>query len=258
MWAQSFMTDNCEVSKESQSLPTWVTYVGEFRTRLIKSLVCYALVCIPLIYFGAELYTLVCQAHNLNNTLIATDIISPFTIPLKLSLVVGVLVCAPFFIYQIWRFISPGLFSSEKKPIIVLITLSVFLFYLGAYLAYYWVAPMAIRFFTLMAPSNIQIMTDIDAYLNFVLSLVFSFGLAFEVPIVTFILIKCQITSVDSLKQKRPYIIVVSFILGMLLTPPDVISQICLAIPLILLFESGLWLAKVLRFEPKGHRSIVT
>ena len=180
------------------------------------------------------------------STMIAVDVASPFLAPFKLVILFAVAITFPISIYNFWAFIAPGLYSKEKKFLAPILISSTLLFYLGIIFAYYIVFPIIFTFFTSIAPTGVQIATDISSFLNFVIKIFFAFGLAFEVPIITLVLVLAELTTVQSLSKKRPYIIVFAFILGMILTPPDVISQILLAIPIWLLFESGLILAKAI------------
>jgi len=150
----------------------------------------------------------------------------------------------PYVLYHCWAFVKPGLYPTEKRAIFPILFLSTALFYGGMAFAHFIVCPLALTFFSHLAPQGVTIMTDMSDYLNFILVLYFAFGGAFQVPIITFLLIRSGLTSVETLKKQRPYIIVAAFVIGMLLTPPDVISQILLAVPLLGLFEGGLWLAK--------------
>ena len=174
--------------------------------------------------------------------MIATEVASPFFTPFKLSLVTAVFLAMPYVLYQAWSFIAPGMYKHEKRLAIPLLASSVLLFYAGSAFAYYVVFPLIFSFFTSVAPQDITIMTDINSYLNFVLKLFFAFGLAFEIPIVAILMIWAGITTAEALAKKRPYIIVGCFIFGMLLTPPDIISQSLLAIPMWLLFEIGVYI----------------
>lgn len=180
------------------------------------------------------------------STMIAVDVASPFLAPFKLVILFAVAITFPISIYNFWAFIAPGLYSKEKKFLAPILISSAVLFYLGIIFAYYIVFPLIFTFFTSIAPAGVQIATDISSFLNFVIKIFFAFGLAFEVPIITLVVILAELTTVQSLSKKRPYVIVFAFILGMILTPPDVISQILLAIPIWLLFESGLVLAKII------------
>ena len=189
------------------------------------------------------------------SSMIAVDVASPFLAPFKLILLLSIAVTFPVSIYNFWAFVAPGLYKNEKKFVIPILISSTLLFYLGIVFAYYIVFPLIFSFFTSIAPEGVQIATDISSFLNFVIKIFFAFGLAFEVPIITLIVIIFEISTVESLSKKRPYIIVIAFILGMVLTPPDIISQILLAIPIWLLFELGLFLAYLItRNKAKSKR----
>ena len=175
--------------------------------------------------------------------MIAVDVASPFLAPFKLILLLSIAITFPISIYNFWAFISPGLYKNEKKFVAPILISSTVLFYLGIIFAYYIVFPLIFNFFTSIAPQGIEIATDISSFLNFAIKIFFAFGLAFEVPIITFLIVLLGISDTDSLSKKRPYIIIFAFILGMMLTPPDVISQILLAVPIWLLFELGLLLS---------------
>lgn len=211
-------------------------------------MVAYGIVLIPLIIFSSELYTLIAQP--ILNTLpqggmlVATEVITPFTTPLKLALFSSFIILIPLILYHGWAFVAPGLYPHEKNAIRPALFFSIVLFYTGIAFAHFLVLPMALSFFMHIAPKGVTVMTDITHYLDFAFVLYFSFGAAFQVPIITFILIQTGITSIEALQKMRPYIIVGAFVVGMLLTPPDVLSQIMLAIPLLALFEGGLLLAK--------------
>tara|TARA_B100001996_G_scaffold379850_1_gene366253 strand:+ start:1391 stop:2128 length:738 start_codon:yes stop_codon:yes gene_type:complete len=179
-------------------------------------------------------------------SMIAVDVASPFLAPFKLILLLSIAITFPISIYNFWAFISPGLYKNEKKFVAPILISSTVLFYLGIIFAYYIVFPLIFNFFTSIAPQGIEIATDINSFLNFAIKIFFAFGLAFEVPIITFLIVLLGISNTYSLSKKRPYIIVFAFILGMILTPPDVISQILLAVPIWLLFELGLLLSHLI------------
>jgi sec-independent protein translocase protein TatC len=178
--------------------------------------------------------------------MIATEVASPFLTPFKLSLVLAIFVSMPYILHQLWSFVSPGLYSREKSVALPLLASSIVLFYTGIAFAFFIVFPLIFGFFANIAPEGVTIMTDINRYLDFVLKLFFAFGLAFEIPIATVLLVWTGASSVESLTSKRPYIVVGCFVFGMLLTPPDVISQILLAMPMWLLFEIGILFARPL------------
>ncbi len=219
--------------------------VTEIKQRLIKAVTAFVLVSIPFMLYAQDLFYW--YSSNLQQqNFIATEVTSPFTVPLKLALYLSLLVTMPYSIYQIWSFIAPALYKKEKKTIISITTLSVTLFYAGVAFAYLVVSPVAIDFFNALAPANVKVSTDINHYFNFVLNFSLVFALAFQTPLLVLLSIKFKLLDKNTIKEKRRYVIVIAFILGMLLTPPDVVSQVMLAIPLILLFELGLLLAAIL------------
>lgn len=183
-------------------------------------------------------------------SMIATDVASPFLAPFKLTLVLSFFIAIPYVLYQIWAFVAPGLYKKEKKLIAPLLASSTLLFYAGMAFAYYVVFPLAFLFFNSVAPEGVLVSTDISSYLNFALKLFFAFGLAFEIPIAVILLCWTGVTSADALAKKRPYVIVGAFVLGMLLTPPDVISQTLLAVPMWILFEVGVFIGRLYSRKP--------
>ena len=187
------------------------------------------------------------------SNMIAVDVAAPFLAPFKLIVLLAIAITFPISIYNFWAFISPGLYNNERKFVAPILISSTILFYLGILFAYYIVFPLIFSFFTSIAPAGVQIATDITSFLNFVIKIFFAFGLAFEVPIITLVVVLAGLTTVESLSRKRPYIIVFAFIIGMILTPPDVISQVLLAIPIWVLFEFGLFLAKIIT-KNKGKK----
>lgn len=247
-----------------ESFEKALPHLIELRKRLLFCVITYLTILLPLLFFSTELYRLIAQPILKNlphgGALIATQVITPFTTPLKLSMVISFVITIPLTLYHIWAFVAPGLYSHEKRAIRPILLCSTFLFYIGILFAHTLVLPMALGFFMQIAPKGITIMTDITYYLDFVLAIYLAFGLAFQVPIITFILIQTEIIPIQTLEKNRPYIIVAAFFVGMILTPPDVLSQILLAIPLLILFEGGLLLAKwrrrlIKRSEP-SHPSL--
>lgn len=226
-----------------------IEHLIELRQRLLKSVVVTLAFFAVLAYFANDIYEKVArpliEVMPEGTGMIATDVAAPFFTPFKLAFMLSIVVAFPYILHQIWGFIAPGLYRHEKRFAAPILFSSIFLFYGGIAFAYLVVFPLVFSFFTSVAPEGITIATDISSYLDFVLKLFFAFGLAFEVPVVVFILCWAGITNVAKLKEKRPYIIVGAFVLGMLLTPPDVISQTLLAIPMWLLFELGLVLARL-------------
>jgi len=239
-----------ETDSADQPLPL-VAHLTELRDRLLRAVLAVLVVFICLFPFANDIYAFVSQPLREllpeGASMIATEVASPFLTPFKLTLVASIFLAVPYILYQIWSFVAPGMYRHEKRFAIPLLVSSVALFYLGAAFAYYVVFPLIFAFFTSVGPEGITIMTDINSYLNFVLKLFFAFGIAFEIPIAAVLLIWAGITTADELARKRPYIIVGCFIFGMLLTPPDVISQSLLAIPMWILFELGVFLGRLIQ-----------
>lgn len=238
------------------TIEKYLPHLIELRQRILRCFFAYLIILIPLIIYSSELYSLIAQpilkTLPMGGMLIATEVVTPFTAPIKLALFATTIILIPYFLYHIWAFVRPGLYASEKRLFFPVLLISTSLFYLGMAFAHFIVCPLALSFFMHIAPKGVTVMTDMTHYLDFILVLHFAFGISFQVPIITFLLIRIGITSVDTLKKHRPYIIVGAFIIGMLLTPPDVISQCLLAIPLLALFESGLLLAKCLPSSKKA------
>jgi sec-independent protein translocase protein TatC len=202
-----------------------------------------------LVYFAQDLYhwlaTPLLDTLPENAQMIATDVASPFFAPFKLTMVLSFFIAIPVVLYQIWGFVAPGLYKNEKRLVAPLLFSSTLLFYLGMAFAYYVVFPLAFSFFTSVAPEGVVINTDISSYLNFVLKIFFAFGLAFEIPVAVVLMCWTGVTTPDKLRAKRPYVIVGVFVLGMLLTPPDIISQTLLAIPMWILYEFGIVIGSI-------------
>ncbi|GAB3002416.1 twin-arginine translocase subunit TatC [Psychrosphaera aestuarii] len=228
-----------------------IEHLIEIRQRLIRSVLAVLICFLGLAYFANDIYTQVSQplldVLPDGASMIATDVAAPFFTPFKMAFMFSIMLAFPIILHQMWGFIAPGLYSHEKKLAGPILFSSVFLFYGGIAFAYFIVFPIVFAFFTSVAPEGITIATDISSYLDFILKLFFAFGLAFEVPIVVFVSCWAGVTTVAKLKEKRPFVVVGAFILGMLLTPPDVISQTLLAIPMWLLFELGLFLATLVK-----------
>lgn len=239
-----------EPDSTDQPLPL-VAHLTELRDRLLRALLAVLIVFICLFPFANEIYIFVSEPLRQllpeGATMIATEVASPFLTPFKLTLVTAIFLAIPYVLYQVWSFVAPGMYRHEKRFAVPLLVSSIALFYLGAAFAYLVVFPLIFAFFTSVGPEGITIMTDINSYLNFVLKLFFAFGIAFEIPIAAVLLIWAGITTADDLAKKRPYIIVGCFIFGMLLTPPDVISQSLLALPMWLLFEFGLFFGRFIK-----------
>ena len=231
--------------KNSRS--TLTEHLLELRNRLLIIICSIAVCALALSPFANSIYNFLSlpllSVLPEGSNMIAVDVASPFLAPFKLILLLSIVITFPISVYNFWAFISPGLYKNEKKFVAPILISSTLLFYLGIIFAYYIVFPLIFSFFTSIAPPGVEIATDISSFLNFAVKIFFAFGLAFEVPIITFLIVLFGISSVDTLAKKRPYIVVIAFVLGMILTPPDVISQILLAVPIWLLFELGLLLA---------------
>ncbi|WP_077339745.1 twin-arginine translocase subunit TatC [Pseudocolwellia agarivorans] len=226
---------------------TLFDHLLELRSRLLKSFVGVLVILCCLIYFAQDIYHYVAEpllaTMPIGTQMIATDVASPLFAPFKLVIVLSVFIAMPYILFQIWSFVAPGLYRNEKRLIAPLMLGSTLLFYSGIAFAYFVVFPVVFAFFNSVAPEGVTIATDISSYLDFVLKLFFAFGAAFEIPVAIILMCWTNFTSPDSLRAKRPYIVVGSFIIGMLLTPPDIISQTMLAIPMLILFEVGVFIA---------------
>ena len=225
-----------------------LNHLLELRNRLLRSVLAVLVVFAALAYFANDLYNLLAQpllvALPSDSQMIATDVAAPFFTPFKLTFVVALALAIPYLLWQLWAFIAPGLYRKEKRLVVPLLISSTLLFYAGVAFAYFVVLPIAMAFFTGAAPEGVTVATDISRYLDFVLAIFMAFGIAFETPVAIMLLIWSGVSTRESLARKRPYIIVGEFTVGMLLTPPDVISQTLLAIPMWLLFELGLQISR--------------
>ncbi len=228
---------------------SFLAHIVELRNRLIRCIVVVLVIVIGLFAFSNDLYLYISEPLRAQlpetSTMIATDVASPFLTPFKLTLVLSFFAAMPFILYQVWAFAAPGLYKKEKIIMLPLFFSSVFLFYGGMAFAYYAVFPLVFLFFTSIGPEGVAVMTDIRSYLDFVLKLFFAFGLSFEIPIAVVILSWVGAVNPDELAKKRPYVFILCFVLGMLLTPPDIISQTLLAVPMWLLFEVGIFFGRL-------------
>ncbi|MDA9347924.1 twin-arginine translocase subunit TatC [Porticoccaceae bacterium] len=242
------------MSEEPLDSQPFMAHLIEFRDRLLRAIASVALVFIGLFSFSNELYLYVSEPLRQylpdSSTMIATDVTSPFLTPFKLTLVLSLFAAMPYVLYQVWAFVAPGLYKREKKIVIPLFCSSVILFYAGMAFAYYVVFPLVFMFFTSVGPEGVSIMTDIRSYLDFVLKLFFAFGISFEIPIAVVILSWMGAVDPDNLAKKRPYVFILCFVFGMLLTPPDILSQTLLAIPMWLLFEIGIMFGRLVKPKP--------
>ena len=243
-----------EPDKEDELAGTeqpFVAHLVELRDRLIKAMVAVAAVAAVLFLYPGPgaLYDILAAplvAHLPKGaTLIATSVISPFLVPLKILLMSAFLVALPVVLYQAWAFIAPGLYSHEKKLVLPLVFSSTVLFFIGVGFCYFFVFGQVFSFIQSFAPKSITAAPDIEAYLSFVLTMFIAFGLAFEVPIVVVVLARLGFVTIEKLKEFRPYFIVLAFVIAAIITPPDVVSQLALAIPMCLLYELGIWAAQI-------------
>jgi sec-independent protein translocase protein TatC len=237
-----------------------ISHLVELRSRLLKSIAAVLLVFLGLSPYASEIYAYLAGPLTVHlppsTSMIAIDVASPFFTPFKLVLVLSIFLSVPLILYQLWAFVAPGLYRHEKRLIVPLLLSSTLLFYAGIAFAYFVVFPLIFGFLTAVGPQNVAVMTDISRYLDFVLTLFFAFGLSFEVPIATIILVSTGVVSRESLAAKRPYVIVGAFVVGMFLTPPDVISQTLLAVPIWILFELGLVFSRLFVPRQADERSV--
>jgi len=240
------MTQNNNQNSEQEQ--PFISHLIELRDRLLRAILVVLVIFAGLFAFSNDIYTLLAQpllAHMPKGaSMIATEVASPFLVPLKLTLVTAVFIAIPFLLYQLWAFVAPGLYAHEKRMVMPLLVSSTLLFYAGMAFAYFLVFPLVFGFFTSVAPEGVAVMTDIGQYLDFVLKLFFAFGASFEVPIAIILLVWMGIVTPEALAQKRPYVVVAAFVIGAVLTPPDVFSQLLLAIPMYLLFELGVFFSR--------------
>ncbi|MCY3884608.1 MAG: twin-arginine translocase subunit TatC [Gammaproteobacteria bacterium] len=232
-----------------------LTHLVALRNSIIRSLAAIAILFVPYVIFAKQLFSLIALplVRNLPGsspetvgTMISTDVAAPFIVPLKLAFFLAICTAMPYVLHQLWTFIAPGLYLREKRFALPVLLSSIFLFYSGMVFAYFLVFPLIFQFFAASTPENVVWMTDINSYLSFIFKLFFAFGIVFEIPIAIVLLTATRLTTIKTLKKGRPYIFVSCFILGMFLTPPDVVSQILLAIPAWILFEFGLILGRML------------
>ena len=241
-----------DTPKSQTTTETFVAHLIELRNRLLHSVVALLLVFVCLFPWASDLYTLLAQPLLAKlpkgGQMIATDVTTPFFVPLKVAMMAAFLIALPYILYQIWRFVAPGLYAHEKRLVWPLIIASTVLFFCGMAFAYFVVFPVVFGFITASAPQGVAVMTDIDKYLSFVLGMFMAFGITFQVPVAVILVVRMGFVSVEKLRDIRPYVIVGAFIIGAIFTPPDVVSQFMLAIPLWLLYEAGIvvasWMGK--------------
>lgn len=247
---------------EDEKEQTLMDHLVELRDRLLHMVLAILIVFIALFSFSENIFTIAAKPllslMPEGTSMIATGVTSPFLVPFKLVLLLSVLLTIPYLLHQMWAFIAPGLYHHEKRMATPILISSVILFYCGIAFAYFVIFPILFGFFIGIAPEGVAVMTDIGQYLDFIIAIFLAFGIAFEVPVATFLLIAAGVTSVDKLAAKRPYIIIGAFVVGMLLTPPDVISQSLLAIPIWLLFELGLLASRIfLKDKDKEEDNVI-
>ena len=228
---------------------SFLSHLIELRTRLMRAVICLLVVLLVLMPFSNTLYEwlsapLMKQMAEVGAQMIATEVASPFLAPFKLTCFAALTICAPYIFYQLWAFVAPGLYRHEKQLALPLVISSTLLFYCGIAFAYFAVFPVIFGFFTAAAPTGVTVMTDISKYLDFVIVMFCAFGAAFEVPVATYLVVRMGITTREALVEMRPYIIVAAFVIAAILTPPDVVSQTLMAVPICLLYELGLLFCK--------------
>lgn len=247
------MTDVAEAPEEELAEGTLLSHLIELRSRLIKISAAVIVIFIALLPFARRIYSFVSDPLVVKlpgGTMIATEVASSLLAPFKLAFFVALFIAMPVILYQVWAFVAPGLYKKEKNFTLPLLTTSILLFYAGVAFAYFIVFPLVFGFFTSVTPDNVEMMTDISSYLDFITTIVLAFGLAFEVPVATVLLVMTGLTTSAKLSKARPYVFLGAFVLGMLLTPPDVISQTLLAIPVYLLYEAGIIMSRIFSKKP--------
>lgn len=243
--------------ENNQTMQPIIGHLIELRTRFLRSVIVVAVLFIGLLFFSNDIYELVAKplikVLPENSHMIATNVVSPFFTPIKLTVFVAIFISIPYLLFEIWGFIAPALYQKEKRMILPLVFSSTILFYAGLAFAYFVVFPLAFYFFVNTAPENVVISTDIAQYLDFVMTIFLVFGFAFEVPVAIILMCWSGVTTTKSLQKKRPYIIVIMFAIAMFVTPPDVFSQVLLAIPMCLLFELGLFCSRF--YQPRSEEA---
>ncbi|MDH5534533.1 MAG: twin-arginine translocase subunit TatC [Betaproteobacteria bacterium] len=236
---------------------TFISHLMELRDRLLRAILSIGIIFVFLFPWAADLYDLL--AHPMMRALpegskmIATGVVTPFLIPVKVALLVAFVIALPYVLYQAWGFVAPGLYAHEKRLVLPLVVASTLLFVLGIAFCYFFVFGVVFQFVNSIAPKSISVAPDIENYLNFVISLFLALGVTFEVPIVVIVLVRAGVMSIEQLVQVRPYFIVGAFVVAAIVTPPDVISQLLLAFPMWLLFELGLFAARFVRKKPEAE-----
>ena len=245
-------------TSDTAAQESFLSHLFELRTRLLRSIVAVVIVLVVLFPWAKEIYAILAEpllkTLPQGGTMIATDVTGTFLVPLKVTLMTAFLIALPYVLWQVWAFVAPGLYQHEKRLVTPVIVSSVAFFMIGMAFAYFFVFPVMFSFFAGYTPPGVQMMTDIDKYLSFVLAMFLAFGLTFEVPIVVLVLVRMRVVSLEKLRSIRSYVIVGAFVLGAIFTPPDVLSQLMLAVPLWVLYELGLFLARFISVPaPEGE-----
>jgi sec-independent protein translocase protein TatC len=249
------MTD--PAAPESSAQDTFLSHLFELRTRLMRALIAVVVVLVVLFPWAKDIYALLAlpllRTLPPGSTMIATDVTGTFLVPLKVTLMAAFVIALPFVLWQAWAFVAPGLYHHEKRLAVPVIVSSFVFFLIGMAFAYFFVFPIMFSFFAGYTPAGVQMMTDIDKYLSFVLTMFLAFGLTFEVPVIVIVLVRMRVVSLDKLRSIRAYVIVGAFVIGAIFTPPDVLSQLMLAVPLWMLYELGLLLARFISVPVKDE-----
>lgn len=254
------MTDADKQSDEEELAEgTLLSHLVELRSRLIKMFAAVLVLFIALIPFAQRIFEVVSKPLIdvlPGQQMIATEVASPLLTPFKLTFFVALFIAMPVILYQVWAFVAPGLYKKEKRFAFPLLFSSIVLFYAGVAFAYFVVFPLVFGFFTAITPDGVEMMTDIAAYLSFITTIVLAFGIAFEVPIATVLVVWTGLTTPEKLGRARPYVFLLAFVVGMLLTPPDVISQTLLAVPVYLLYEAGIIMSRIFAKKPEEPEAV--
>ena len=241
------------MSEDPEPLPegTLISHLLELRSRLLRAMIAVLIAFLPCAYYSNQIFdwlsTPLVSKLPAGQKLIATTVTATFTAPLKLSLVAGLLIAMPYVLYQVWAFVAPGLYRKEKRFALPLLASAILLFYLGVAFSYFFVFPLVFRFFIATTPHNVQLMADVTNYLQFALTLFVAFGVAFETPVAVVLLVLTDLVTLQKLRSVRGYVLIVVFIIAAILTPPDVLSQTAMAVPMYLLYEGGILFAAILQ-----------
>lgn len=245
----------------SDQQESFISHLVELRDRLIRALLAILVVFLCLFPWSKEIYALLAQplvtSLPTGGKMIATDVVGVFLVPMKVTLLLAFVIALPYVLFQAWAFIAPGLYVHEKKLILPLVFSSCLLFLAGMAFAYFAVFPMVFKFMSNVAPEGVAWMTDIEKYLGFVLSSFLAFGVTFQVPVIVIVLVRMNVVSIAKLKEIRPYVIVGAFVIGAIFTPPDIMSQVMLAVPLCLLYEAGIIVARFVSNKPATDTAVV-